>query len=457
MKAVIGSEEWCRFPGLDLPAIKARVDSGAKTSSIHAFNIHTFRRQGNQWVSFEVHPIQNDRRTVIRCEQPIVDRRAVKSSSGVSETRYVISTQIELGDDSWEVELTLANRDSMGYRMLLGREAMSGRVLIDPSQSFCAGKLSQNDLTALYTPTQTRRSGLKMALLASNPKLYSNRRLLEAGEERGHEMVFLNIEQCYLKLDSNQPEVHYRGGKVISDIDVVIPRIRQSMSYYGCALARQFESMKIASVNAAEAIGKSHDQLYVLQLLIKAGLTIPTTGYAHSARETDDLIEMVEGAPLLVKILQGGRDSEAVLSETQAAAESVINAMQSLDAQLLVQQHIKTTDGKQIRCLVIDGKVVAAIQRPLATGKSRGKIHQDSAAALIRISPEERKLAVDASKLLGLSIAGIDLIRAKYGPVILQVHASAGIESLETASGKDIAGMMIASIEKKLRWKRELG
>ena len=161
-RLIVGSEEWCSFPDLGLPAIKARVDSGAKTSSIHAFNVQKFRRQGETWVSFEVHPVQNNRRIVVRCERPVVDKRIVKSSSGISETRYVILATLKIGDEAWEIELTLANRDSMGFRMLLGREAMSGRMLVDPSLSFCTGQVSTEILDKHYGKREQAKSGLKI-------------------------------------------------------------------------------------------------------------------------------------------------------------------------------------------------------------------------------------------------------------------------------------------------------
>ena len=457
MQTIIGSEEWCAFPDMALPAIKARVDSGAKTSSIHAFNIQTFRRNGELWVSFEVHPLQNNRRTVIRCEKPVVDRRRVKSSSGVAETRYVISAPIKIGDDVWDIELTLANRDSMGYRMLLGREAMMGRVIIDPSQSFCLGDVSAKEIQNHYGKKEPERSGLKIALLASNIDLYSNQRILEAGSERGHEMVFLDIKQCYMKLDAKNPEAHYRGGKILNDVDAVITRIKPSITFYGCALARQFESMKVLTINTSDSITKSRDKLFSLQLMLKSGINIPTTGFANSPMDTNDLIEMVGGAPLIVKLLEGTQGRGVVLAETKKAAESVINAFKSLRANLLVQEFVKEADGKDLRCFVIDGKVVASIQRTAAPGEFRANIHQGGSASIVKITPEERKLAITAAKVLGLSIAGVDIIRSKNGPLLLEVNSSPGLEGIETATGKDIAGMMISSIEKRLGWKRELG
>jgi ribosomal protein S6--L-glutamate ligase len=455
-KIVVGSEEWCSFPALGIPAIKARVDSGAKTSSIHAFNIHKFRRDGESWVSFEVHPLQNNRRTVVRCERPVIDKRIVKSSSGISETRYVISATIKLGNDTWDIELTLANRDSMGYRMLLGREAMSGRMLVDPALSFCLGEVTNNQLTEYYGKKEQKRSGLKIGLLASNQELYSNQRILEAGDERGHEMVFLNIKQCYMKLDALEPEVHYRGGKILNDLDAVITRIRPSVTFYGCALARQFESMGVYTVNSSSAITQSRDKLFSLQLMLKSGISIPTTGFANSPMDTNDLIEMVDGAPLIVKLLEGTQGRGVVLAETKKAAESVINAFKALRANLLVQEFIKEADGKDLRCFVIDGKVVASIQREAAPGEFRANIHQGGTASIVKITPKERALAIKAAKVLGLKVAGVDIIRSKEGPLLLEVNSSPGLEGIETATGKDIAGMIISSIEKKLGWKRDL-
>lgn len=455
-KVIIGCEEWCQLPDLDIPAIKARVDSGAKTSALHAFNIHPFKKNGKPWVSFEVHPLQKDRNTVIRCEREVLDKRRVKSSSGVAETRYVIASNIRVGDKTWEVELTLSNRDSMGYRMLLGREAMNGRVLVDPELSFCHGDMSNDTLDEYYLSKQQHHSGLKIALLASDENLYSNQRILEAGAERGHEMVFLNIKHCYMKLDANRPEVHYRGGSVVSDLDAVITRIRPSMTFYGCALARQFESMGVYTVNSSAAITQSRDKLFSLQLLLKNGIDIPTTGFANSPMDTNDLIDMVDGAPLIVKLLEGTQGKGVVLAETKKAGQSVINAFKSLKANLLVQEFIKEAEGRDLRCFVIGNKVVASIERTAAPGEFRANIHQGGKAAIVKITPEERALAIKSAKTLGLKVAGVDIIRSRNGPLLLEVNSSPGLEGIETATGKDIAGMIIASTEKKLGWKRPL-
>jgi ribosomal protein S6--L-glutamate ligase len=454
-KIIIGSEEWCSFPSLRIPAIKTRVDSGAKTSSLHAYNIKTFMRNNEAWVSFEAHPVQDDRKTVVTCESPIIDRRYVKSSSGNREKRYVISVPMQIGGNIWDIELTLTNRDSMGYRMLLGREAMSGRMLVDPADSFCLGDLSTDEVSQLYGIIKDNENGLKIGLLASNPDLYSNRRLMEAGEQRGHQMVFLNIKQCYMKLDTETPEVHYRGGRVLNDLDAVIPRIRPSMTFYGTAIARHFESLGVYTLNSSDAITQSRDKLFSLQLLQKSGLDIPTTGFANSPIDTNDLIEMVGGAPLIIKLLEGTQGKGVVLAETKKAAESVISAIKSLRTNLLVQEFIKEAQGKDLRCFVIEGKVVASIERSAAPGEFRANIHQGGSASIVKITPQEKTLAIKAAKTLKLKVAGVDIIRSSKGPLLLEVNSSPGLEGIETATGKDIAGAMISSIERKLAWQKK--
>lgn len=453
-KLIVGSEEWCSLPGLGLPAIKARVDSGAATSSLHAFNIVPFQRDGALWISFEVHPLQNDRSVVVRHEAPVLEQRGVRNTSGISETRYVIQEELVLGEQRWPIELTLTNRDAMGYRMLLGREAMVGRVLVDPEGSHQLGEVEPADLEAMYAALRTERTGLRIALLASDAELYSNRRLLEAGEERGHRMEFLNVKQCYMRLDPQNSEMHYRGGNVLERIDAVIPRIRPSVTFYGCAITRQFESMGIRVLNAAEPIKRSRDKLLASQLFVRHGLSMPVTGFASSPLDTKDLIKMVGGAPLILKLLEGAQGRGVVLAETQKAAESVINAMKSLNANLLVQEFIKEAGGKDLRCFVIGNKMVCAIERTAAVGDFRSNIHQGGSAQAVRIRPEERKLAVAATRALGLDVAGVDIIRSERGPLLLEVNSSPGLEGIETATGKDLAGQMIQELERKLGWVR---
>lgn len=451
-KTIVGSEEWVSMPQLHIPAIKVRVDSGAKTSALHAVNINPLQRNNETWVTFDVFPIQNNGKKLIHCEARVMDKRVVKSSTGSRENRYVIKTTLHVNGSAWDIELTLTNRDSMGYRMLLGREAMIGRMLVDPESSFLLGELSDEEVESTYKLKTEDRTGLKIGLLASNPDLYSNRRIIEAGERRGHDMQFLNIRQCYMKLDAKTPQIHYRGGKILNELDAVIPRIRPAMTYYGCSLTWQFQSLGIFSLNSATAISQSRDKLFSLQLLLNNGIDIPTTGFANSPLDTNDLITMVGGSPLIIKLLEGTQGKGVVLAETKKAAESVINAFKSLNAYILVQEFIKEANGKDIRCFVIDGKVVAAMQREAPPGEFRANMHLGGTASLIKATSAEKKIAIKAAKAMGLQVAGVDIIRSAKGPLLLEVNSSPGLEGIETATEKDIASLMIKAIEKKLKY-----
>ncbi|WP_366182725.1 30S ribosomal protein S6--L-glutamate ligase [Flavobacterium ovatum] len=447
-KVILGSEEWCSLPELGIPTIKARVDSGAKTSALHAINIAPFIKNEANWVKFDINPIQNNQKTVIHCEAPLIDKRIVKSSSGFREQRYVIQTTIDIGEEKWTIEMTLTNRDSMGYRMLLGREAMSGRVLVDPEQQYLLGQPTPENLKSLYKDAEKQTTGLRIGLLASNPELYSNKRIMEAGEMRGHEMHFLNIKECYMKLDAEKPEIHYRGGKILNKFDAIIPRIRPSATFYGCTLTRQFEALNVYCLNSSMAITQSRDKLYSLQLLLHSGIGIPTTGFANSPLDTNDLIKMVGGPPLIVKLLEGTQGKGVVLAETKKAAESVINAFKSLNANILVQEFIKEANGKDLRLFVIDGKVVATIQREAMPGEFRANIHLGGTASVIKATAEEKRIAIKAAKAMDLKVAGVDIIRSSKGPLLLEVNSSPGLEGIEGATNKDIAGEMIKAIEK---------
>ncbi|MCI0667715.1 MAG: 30S ribosomal protein S6--L-glutamate ligase [Methylococcaceae bacterium] len=309
-------------------------------------------------------------------------------------------------------------------------------------------------MLAAYGETDKTQSGLTIGLLASNPELYSNRRILEAGGERGHQMVFLNIKHCYIKLDAEAPEIHYRGGRLLNDLDAVITRIPPSLTFYGCALSRHFESIGVHTLNSSEAISKSRDRLFCLQLLLQNGLDIPTTGFANSPIDTGELIDMVGGAPLIVKLLEGTQGKGVVLAETRKASENVINGFKAMKADLLVQAFVKEAEGKDLRLFVIDGRVVAAIQRMAAPGEFRANLREGGSVALVKTTSGERNLAIKAAKSLGLRVAGVNLVRSRNGPLLLEVNSSPGLEVIEQATGKDIAGYMVGAIEKQQGWKR---
>ena len=288
---------------------------------------------------------------------------------------------------------------------------------------------------------------MKLVILARNPKLYSHRRMVEAAEARGHEIEIVNTLRCYMNVTSHRPEVRYRGRK-LTGIDAVIPRIGASITFYGLAVLRQFEMMGVYPLNESVAIGRSRDKLRSLQLLSRKGIGLPVTSFAHSTTNTEDLIDIVGGAPLVLKLLEGTHGNGVVLAESHQVAASMIDSFRGLKAHFLVQEFIKEAGGADIRCLVVGDKVVAAMKRQGREGEFRSNLHQGGTASIIRITPEERSKAVRAARILGLNLAGVDLLRSNHGPVVMEVNSSPSLEGIEKATGKDIATLIIAFIEK---------
>lgn len=291
---------------------------------------------------------------------------------------------------------------------------------------------------------------MKIGILSRNRNLYSTKRLVEAGKDREHEMVVINHKRCYMNITSHKPEIHI-DGKLIKGVDAIIPRIGASISFYGTAVVRQFEMMGVYSVNESVAITRSRDKLRALQLLSRKGIGLPVTGFANSPDDTDDLLAFVGGAPVVIKLLEGTQGVGVVLAETTKAAESVIEAFRGLKANFMVQEYIKEAGGADIRCFVIGDKVVASMMRQGKEGEFRSNLHRGGSATLIRITPEERSTAVRSAKVMGLNVAGVDLLRSNHGPVVMEVNSTPGLEGIEKATGKDVAGMVIEFIEKNAK------
>lgn len=291
---------------------------------------------------------------------------------------------------------------------------------------------------------------MKIGILSRNPELYSTRKLYEAAVIRGHQARVIDPLLCYMTIASERPTIHYKGEE-LTGFDAIIPRIGASITFYGTAVVRQFEMMNVYSVNESVAISRSRDKLRSLQLLSRKGIGLPVTGFAHSTKYTQDLISRVGGAPLVVKLLEGTQGIGVVLTETQKAAESVIEAFKGLKEQILVQEFIHEAGAADIRCLVVGDKVVAAMKRQGAEGEFRSNIHRGGKASIIRLSPEERATAVRSARIMGLNVAGVDILQSHRGPIVMEVNSSPGLEGIETATGLDVADKIIQFIEKHTR------
>jgi ribosomal protein S6--L-glutamate ligase len=291
---------------------------------------------------------------------------------------------------------------------------------------------------------------MHIAILSRNRQLYSTRRLIEAARERHHEVSVIDPLKCVMDVTSRRPSVYYRG-ETLPRFDAVIPRIGASITFYALAVLRQFEVMGVYPANESVAIGRSRDKLRSLQLLARAGVGLPVTAFAHSPDDTKTLVKLVGGAPLVLKLLQGTQGRGVVLAETRQAAESVIDAFRELDANFLVQQFIREAGGADIRAFVIGDRVVAAMLRQAKEGEFRSNLHRGGSASVVKLSPQERATAVRAAKTVGLNVAGVDIVRGHDGPLVLEVNSSPGLEGIEAATGKDVAGMVIGFLEKQAR------
>ncbi len=291
---------------------------------------------------------------------------------------------------------------------------------------------------------------LKIAILSRNTRLYSTKRLVEAGNQRGHAMYVIDPLRCYMNLGTENPEIHYRGKK-LAGLDAIIPRIGASVTFYATAMLRQFESTGVFTLNESDAITRARDKLRSLQLLSRYGIAMPVTGFAHAPDDTEDLLKLVGDAPLIIKLIEGSQGQGVVLAETRQASESVIDAFRGLNAHFLVQRFVKEAQGADIRCFVVGDRVIAAMKRQARHGEFRANLHRGGSAEEAEIGRKERDMAIRAAAIIGLNVAGVDIIRSAQGPLVLEVNSSPGLEGIEAATGQDIAGEIIGFIEKKAR------
>jgi ribosomal protein S6--L-glutamate ligase len=287
---------------------------------------------------------------------------------------------------------------------------------------------------------------MRLAMLARNAGLYSHQRLVEAALARGHAIDVINTLQVHMNITSNQPVLRY-GGKTLPLYDAVIPRIGASVTHYGLAVLRQFEMQGVFPLNESVAIGRSRDKLRALQLLARAGIGLPVTAFAHKPKKAENVVAEVGGAPVVIKLVEGTQGMGVVLAETEASAKSIIEAFSAANINILVQEYIAEAEGSDVRALVVGGRVVAAMRRVGRVGEFRSNLHRGGVAEEAHISEEERSIAIRAASVLGLNLAGVDMLRAGRGPVVIEVNSSPGLKGIERATGVDVAGEIIAFIE----------
>ncbi len=288
---------------------------------------------------------------------------------------------------------------------------------------------------------------MKIAILSANPKLYSTRRLIEAGEKRKHEMVVVDHTKCVLSIERRNPKIVYKG-KELEGIDAVIPRVGASVTFFGTAVVRQFEMQKVFTAVESQALVKSRDKLRSMQLLSRAGLGLPKTVFSNYTRDTESVVSLIDSKPIILKLLEGTQGLGVVLAETKKAAESVLEAFNGLEARVVLQEFIAEAKGADIRAFVVDGNVVGAMKRQAKEGEFRSNLHRGGTAELIKLSDEEEDAAIKAARVMGLGIAGVDMLQSSRGALILEVNSSPGLEGIEQATKKDIAKEIIRYVER---------
>jgi ribosomal protein S6--L-glutamate ligase len=290
---------------------------------------------------------------------------------------------------------------------------------------------------------------MRIAILSRRPELYSTRALVEAGQKRGHEVRVFDTLQFDLCIRRRKPELLYQG-EPVGHVDAVIPRVGASITFYGLAVVRQFEMMGVYCLNESQAIARSRDKLRSLQLLCRHDIGVPPTVFTRQADHVRDCIGLVDGPPVVVKLLEGTQGIGVVLAETERAASSVIDAFHGLDQNILIQKFIKEAHGSDIRALVVGRKVVGAMRRQAVAGEFRSNLHRGGTATKVRLPIEFRKTALAAARVLGLRLAGVDMLESKEGPMIMEVNSTPGLEGIEKATGADVAGAVIEHLEREV-------
>jgi ribosomal protein S6--L-glutamate ligase len=288
---------------------------------------------------------------------------------------------------------------------------------------------------------------MHLGILSRNRSLYSTRVLAQAARARGHRVSIVDYLRCHMNITTAHPRL-YRGNRELPQFDAVIPRIGAQHTFFGLAVVRQLEMMGTFCLNESVAISRARDKLRCLQLLSRQGIDLPVTAFAYDPEAAQDMIDICGGAPLIIKLVEGTQGVGVVLAETEKAAESVIEAFRGLDAHILAQQFIGEAEGSDVRAFVIGDKVVAAMRRQAASGEFRANLHRGGQGYPIKITPAEQKMAIKATQALGLNLAGVDLIRSKNGPLLIEVNASPGLEGIQKTTGVNVAEKIIQFIEK---------
>ncbi len=447
---IIGREEWCVFKGLGIPAIKARIDSGAKTSSLHAFNIEHFQKQGVEWVRFDVHPLQRNREITISCEAPLIGRRHVKSSSGTTKERPIIKVPITLGNHTYAIEMNLASRDSMEFRMLLGREALMERFVVNTSEQFKVQNFTDAEINEKYATFKKNSKSLSIGLLTIKPKTYTNKKIIEAAIQRGHRMHVVDPNASFLEFKTQRSALGYPNSSNENHLDALIPRVDPETQILGMAIVWYYDHKGIFCLNSAEGLSNAYNEPLAWQLFTQNMLPLPNALFAKTTIDFNEVKKTVK-VPFTLKFLKGTLVKKVLSIQTDDQWQAVFEHAKNAYSHIWVQEMARSKKQVKIRCFVIDGKIVASVTERSQKEKSNQPIGANVGSMNIRIGMEERKLALKAAKILNLIVAGVDILRGSKGPLFMAITPCPSLEGIDKTTAYTIAEAMILAIEKKLR------
>lgn len=439
-KISVGWEEWIGMPDIGLPAILAKVDTGARTSALHSFAFEEIEIDGVTHIHFGVQPLADDPKLHVWCNAPLIDYREVISSNGMAEMRPFVQVDLHLAGQSWPIELSLTNRETMNYRMLLGRTAMEGRIVVDPFGA-CINGVPEGDFYGHHLEESASKT-LNIGILTCAPNAYSTQRLVEAIEKKGHQVDLVDIARCTVHVDALSPTIYQRD-EPLPRYDAVIPRIGAPITQHGLAVVRQFELLGSYVLNGASSIAAARDKLWSYQYMAKAGIEVPLTLSAFNGRDGRAMVSKAGEGPYVLKSRKSEGGRGVLLAPDRTMAKSLLDAFDDLDEKLLIQPFLDTQDQSDLRIMVLGKKVIAAVRRTAKKGDFRANYHQGGSAKKVKITKQERQMAARAAKTLGLRFAAVDLMRTENGPVVMEVNASPGLEGIESATGLDLASRVI--------------
>ncbi len=438
-RMIVGWRELVSLPEWGVEDVVAKIDTGARTSALHVEDI---RELPDNRVTFNIVLSRKNPKNRVPVEATLRRMTRVRPSSGKMQTRYVVATRMLLGGIEKEIEISLVRRDNMLCRMLLGRRAMEGDFLVDAGRK------------RLHAPDVRRKLGEKkmdIAILSRSPGAYSTRRLKEAAEARSMNVKILDTLGFSISLEEQYPDLYFRG-RPVGHYDAVVPRIGASITYFGTAVVRQFEQMGVFAANTSLGITNSRDKLRSLQILSRHDIGIPATAFVRRKQDVLPTIERLGGAPVIIKLLEGTQGVGVILADTEKVAEAIIETLQTAKQNVLVQKFVAESKGRDVRAIVVGDQVVAAMRRVAQGQEFRSNVHRGGKTESVNLDAEYERTAVRSAQIMGLKVAGVDMLEGKDGPQVMEVNSSPGLEGIEGATGVDVAGAIMAYIQEHVEF-----